>query len=323
MSAGLVSVIVLTWNSRSFLEDCLASVRAQTHPEVEVIVVDNASTDGSADLVRRLHPEAILVEDRENLGFCGGNNVGLKRARGVYILFLNADARLEPTYLEEALKAFDGADVGMVAGKLLRFDRRTLDTTGQLLTRSRRAKERGYGEIDRGRYDLPGEVFSVCGAAALYRRDVIDAVSLDGEFFDEDFFSFFEDFDAGWRARNLGWRCRYQPSAVALHFRGGTQEGSRPSEGGGARRRQMTRRPPHVQAHIVKNRYLAMIKNESAGSFLANLPFILAWDLAVWSWLLVFSPGTIRILWRQRGLLVRALRKRRTLRARAALGLQV
>ncbi|HET6373199.1 MAG TPA: glycosyltransferase, partial [Candidatus Polarisedimenticolia bacterium] len=104
MSADLVSVIVLSWNSRKFLEGCLRSVLAQTHPRVELIVVDNASTDGSAELVRGLFPQVDLVVNDRNLGFCAGNNVGLKRAGGVYILFLNADALLEPTYLEEALK---------------------------------------------------------------------------------------------------------------------------------------------------------------------------------------------------------------------------
>lgn len=315
MSRDIVSVIVLVWNGRRFLDACLSSVLAQTYPAVELIVVDNASTDGSADLVRQRYPSATLVENTDNLGFCAGNNVGLKRARGAYILFLNADATLEPAYLEEALKPFAAnRRIGMVAGKVLRCDRRTLDTTGQILTRSRRVKERGYGRPDRGQYDRPGEVFSVCGAVALYSRALIESVSLSGEFFDEDFFAFGEDLDVGWRARRLGWRCAYQPSAVAAHHRGGTQEAS-----GGARgRRQMPRRPAHLQAHIVKNRYLTMIKNESMTSLLVNLPFILAWDFLLWLYLVSLSPGVYPILWRHRRLVGRALDKRRALRSRTA-----
>jgi GT2 family glycosyltransferase len=202
----------------------------------------------------------------------------------------------------------------MVAGKVLRFDRRTLDTTGQILTRSRRVLERGYGEADKGQYDAPCEVFSVCGAVALYRRELIESVSLDGQFFDEDFFAFGEDFDAGWRARNMGWRCRYMPSAVAAHYRGGTQSSS---TGGGAKRgSQMARRPPEIQAHIVKNRYLSMIKNERPSDFLVNLPFILLWDLRIWLYLIAFSPAAIPILWRRRGLARRAFEKRRRMRMR-------
>lgn len=243
-----VSVIVLSWNSLRFLEACLASVLAQTWPVVELIVVDNASEDGSASFVKERFASATLVESPVNLGFCGGNNLGLTRAHGAYVLFLNADAILDPNYLEEALKPFAAEGrVGMVAGKVLRFDRLTLDTTGQLMSRSRRVKERGYDEHDRGQYEEPGEVFSVCGAVALYRRSVVDAVSLDGEFFDSDFFAFGEDFDAGWRAQRLGWSCRYQPSAVALHFRGGTQKEST----GRAGRPQMTRRPPEIDRKSV------------------------------------------------------------------------
>jgi GT2 family glycosyltransferase len=308
----LVSVIVVSWNSRDFLPGCLASVREQSHPAVEVIVVDNASSDGSPALAREHHPSALVIENTQNLGFCAVNNIGLKRARGAYILFLNADATLEPRYLEEALRAFP-ADrrTGMVAGKVLRFDHHTLDTTGQILTRSRRVRERGYGEPDRGQYDRPGEVFSVCGAVALVSREMVESVSLDGEFFDEDFFAFYEDLDAGWRAQRLGWRCAYVPSAVARHFRGGTQDARRD---GPARRREMTRRPPVIQAHIVKNRYLAMIKNDSPAAFLRDLPFILFWDALLWGWLALRSPATLVLLWRQRHLLGRAFAKRRALR---------
>jgi len=316
VSAPLVSVIVLSWNSRDFLEACLSSVLEQTHPAVELIVVDNASDDGSARLVQERFPAVLLVRNATNTGYCAGNNLGLKRAHGAYILFLNADAVLDPTYLERALEPFASHDrTGSVAGKVLRFDRRTLDTTGQILTRSRRVRERGYGEPDRGQYDAPGEVFSVCGAAALYSREAIESLTVGGEFFDEDFFAFGEDFDAGWRARRMGWICRYQPLAVAAHFRGGTQSARRRH---GKKRLEMARRPPQIQAHIVKNRYLAMIKNETPGTFLANLPFILAWDLALWGWLAIFSPATILMTWRHRGMLRRAFAKRRALSARVA-----
>ena len=318
MSPPLVSVIVLSWNSRRFLEGCLASVEAQTHPRVELVVVDNASTDGSAGFVAARFPRALLMPQERNVGFCAGNNAGLKAAHGDHILFLNADARLEPRFLEEAIRPLaSDPRVGMVSGKLVRFDGRTLDTTGQIFTRSRRVLERGYDEPDRGQYDQPGEIFSTCGAAALYRRALIDSISIDGEFFDEGFFAFGEDFDVGWRARNMGWRCWYQPTAIAAHFRGGTQPGQ---EDTARRRGAMARRPAAIQAHIVKNRYLAMLKNDTPLSFLLNLPFILAWDVMLWGHLVLRSPEAIPILWSHRRLLGRALRDRRLLRQRAAAG---
>jgi GT2 family glycosyltransferase len=306
--SGLVSVIVVSWNSRRFLPDCLASIEAQTHPEVETIVVDNGSVDGSADLVAQRFPRAILVRNAENLGFCRANNVGLKRARGVFILCLNADAALDVDFLERALPAFESDPaVGLVAGKILRFDGRTLDSAGQVLTRARRIVDRGYGEPDTGRYDEPGEVFSVCGAAALYRRAMIDAVAQGGELFDETFFAFGEDMDLAWRARRAGFRAVYVPEARARHFRGGTQAGSRGLLG---RFSQMARRPPQIRAHIVKNRYLMILKNDAPGALLRDLPFVLAWEAVQWAYLLLAAPSTIPHLWRQRGAFARAWRRR-------------
>ena len=316
--APLVSVIVLSWNSRRFLEGCLSSVREQAWPNVQLIVVDNASSDGSASYVRAAFPEALVVENPENLGFCAGNNAGLRLAEGAYILFLNPDATLSRTFIEEAIAPF-GADarIGMVAGKVTRFGGEILDTAGQILTRGRRIRERGYGEPDHGQFDRPGDVFSVCGAVAFYRRELIESVAINGEFFDEDYFAFGEDLDVAWRARNMSWRCWYQPSALARHCRGGSQ--THPAQASWLGRHEMTRRPPAIQAHIIKNRYLTMLKNESAASFVVNLPFILAWDLVLWSWLILFAPRTLPILWGHRGLMRRALDKRRALRALGAL----
>lgn len=320
MSAGappLVSVIVVSWNSRRFLPECLASVEAQTYPAVELVVVDNGSTDGSADLVAESFPGALLIRHGDNLGFCRANNVALKRCGGVFILCLNADAALERDYLEKALPAFErDSRIGMVAGKVFRFEGRILDSAGQLLRRSRRIRDRGYGQEDRGLFDEPGEIFSVCGSVALYRRDMVEAVSEDGELFDESFFSFGEDMDVCWRAQRLGWRGWYEPRAVARHYRGGTRPGETTLSG---RFFQMAGRPHHLRAHIIKNRYLMILKNDSPGAFLRDLPFILAWEALQWGWLILCSPGTLPHLWRSRGLAARALRRRRT-RAAAAEG---
>lgn len=307
--APRVSVIVVSWNSREFLPGCLASVEAQTHPDVETIVVDNGSADGSADLVAERFPGATLIRNRENAGFCKANNAALKRSTGLFILCLNADAVLEPDFLETALPAFEVSPlVGMVAGKILRFDRRTLDSAGQVLTRARRIRDRGYGEPDTGRFDASCEIFSVCGAVALYRRATVEAVSRDGQFFDESFFSFGEDMDVAWRAQRAGWKGRYVPQAGARHFRGGTQPGGASALG---RLSQMARRPSSTRAHIVKNRYLMILKNDTLGSFVRDLPFIAAWEVLQWGYILVAAPGTIPHLWRHRSSLARAWRLRR------------
>ncbi len=312
----LVSVIVVSWNSLRFLPGCLESVAAQSWPAVETIVVDNGSTDGSADLVAERFPDARLIRNPENLGFCRANNLGLMLCRGLFILCLNADAVLERDYLEKATPAFEAdPEVGAVAGKVGRFEEGVLDSAGQVLTRARRIRDRGYGERDAGRYEEPCDVFSVCGAVALYRRRMIDAIAPGGELFDEAFFSFGEDMDVCWRARRAGWRVRYVPEARARHYRGGSQSAAAARWG---RFSSMARRPHEIRAHIVKNRYLMIVKNDSAWAVLRDLPFILAWEAVQWSWLLAASPGTLPHLWRFRKELARAWRRRRSGETREA-----
>jgi len=313
---GLVSVIVVSWNSARFLPECLRSIEAQTHPDVETIVVDNGSTDGSADLVASTFPKAVLIRNASNEGFCRANNAALMRAGGVFILCLNADAILEADFIEKALFGFTAIHrVGMVSGKILRFDGKTIDSAGQLLTRARRIVDRGYGEPDTGKLDEPGEVFSVCGAAALYWRGMIDAVSRGGEFFDESFFAFGEDMDVAWRARRAGFRAWYQPAAVARHYRGGSQAGRRGLLG---RFFQTARRPAPIRAHIVKNRWMMILKNDTRADFIRNLPHIAAWEICQAAWLILLAPGTIPHLWRARGAIARAWRLRRESPAGAA-----
>lgn len=305
-----VSVIVVSWNSASFLRGCLGSVLAQTHRNLELLVVDNGSADGSAELVAREFPGAVLIRNARNEGFCKANNQALKRSGGVHILCLNADAVLEPGYIEAALRPLrEDPSVGLVAGRVLRFDGTTLDSAGQELTRARRIRDRGYGLQAAGLYEEPCEVFSVCGAVAMYRRRMIDAISERGELFDESFFSFGEDMDVAWRARRAGWKARYEPEARARHYRGGSQQESRSILG---RASQMARRPPLIRAHIVKNRYLMILKNDTAAGLILNLPFILAWEAVQWAYILLASPAVLPLLWRMRGSFTSAWRRRRS-----------
>src|SRR5262249_33861158 len=183
-----LSAIVLSWNSARFLDGCLGSLFAQREIALEVIVVDNGSEDGSVALVRERFPAARLLELGANHGFCAANNRGLAIARGPFVLFANSDIILEDRFCASAVAAFArDARTGLVGGKLLRFDRRTVDSAGQFLTRSRRIVERGYGNLDSSAMDAAGYVFSICGAALVCRREMIDEVSVDGEFFDQSF----------------------------------------------------------------------------------------------------------------------------------------
>jgi GT2 family glycosyltransferase len=285
-----VGVVIVTWNSARFLADCLQSLRAQTHPVAHLVVVDNGSADDSVARARAGFPEAEVIELGTNTGYCTANNIGIARAGGEIVLLLNSDIILDARYVERAVAAFASDErIGAVQGKLLRFDGKTLDTAGQALTRGRRVRERGYGEPDRGQYDAGGPVWSVCCAAAFYRRRTIEDISVQGQFFDETFFAFGEDLDAGWRARNAGWVAWYEPAALARHFRGGSSDATaadRPRA-----RFAILDRPPALRLHILKNRALTLLKNDRPSSWLLDWPWMLAQDAVQAAAAVAMSPA--------------------------------
>jgi len=304
MEGPSVSVVILTWNSRSLVGDAVASALAQQGVEPEVLVADNASEDGTADEVALRFPGRVrVIRFERNEGYAGGYNRALALAGGESLLLLNPDARLAPDFLARALPAFADARVGIVAGRLMRADGTTVDSAGQFLARSRRVIDRGYGSPLAASAERECPVLSACGAAALYRRAMIDDVSDGDDFFDPDYFAFHEDLEVGWRAWRAGWTAVYVPDAMAIHLRsGGVTTGALG---------RAVARPAWMTAHIVKNRYLAMLRHDRLGALLLDAPFILGRDLALWSVLLVRKPATLRLVAGHRDAFRRALAKRR------------
>ncbi len=214
-SQPLVSVVVVNWNGRRHLPTCLDSLRVQTYPHVEVIVADNASTDGSPDLVRESYPEVRLVALPENRGFTGGNNAGIAASRGAIVILLNNDTEVAPDWVEQVVAAFHRhPEAGLVASKMLLFDRRdAFHTAGDFYRLDGLPGNRGVWQRDDGQYDREEYVFGACGGALAVRRAVLDRVG----WLDENFFFSAEDVDLAWRAQLAGWRCVYAPAAVVYH----------------------------------------------------------------------------------------------------------
>ncbi len=212
--------MVVNWDRRELLRACLASLEAQTFRDFEIIVVDNGSRDGSAEMVAAEFPRARLVRNDRNRGFCAANNQGIALARGRYVALLNNDAEADPRWLEALLGAFAaGGDIGMAASKILVWEnRRVIDKAGHLIYPDGQNRGRGAGETDCGQYDRVEETAWPDGCAAMYRKDMLDA--LGG--FDEDFFAYADDAELGLRARLAGWRCLYIPAAVVYHHLGST-----------------------------------------------------------------------------------------------------
>jgi len=301
LTNGLVSVVIVTWNSAPFLRHCLAALAAQTYRQIEVIHVDNASTDDSAAIVRGGARATHIINDT-NRGFSAAVNQAVRVANGEFVLLLNPDAYLEPDYVSSLVAAMDG--FGMATGKLLKADTDLIDSKGIRMTRSGR-----HFDIDQGKPDSrqptadSHEVFGVSGAAAMYRTTFIHDVTVAGEFLDEDFFAFREDADVAWRGRLLGWKAVYVPEAVAHHVRTVTPE----------KRRALS---AAINMHGVKNRFLLRLKNEGLYLALRNAPFELTRDVIVIIATLTIertSLPALTWLWKNRR---RIMEKRRAIQSR-------
>lgn len=289
----LVSVGIVTWNSESHIATCLGRLEEQRYPNLEVIVVDNGSVDRSIELVRQCWPAARVIENGGNEGFCRAHNAAIRASRGEYYLALNPDVQLLPGFLERLVLAMEDSPArGAAMGKLLgpsSDDPPIIDAAGLMIDRRRHQYLRGRGEPDRGQYDTAEEIFGADGAAALYRRAMLEDVKIEGQYFDEQFFAYMEDVDLAWRARLLGWRCWYDPSAVATHVRT-FQPG----------RRRARSRPMRRMA--VKNRYLMLLKNEGREEWRRDWWRILGYDVGIWGYILLLeqsSVGALGLLGRQ------------------------
>ncbi len=262
MSLLPVSVGIVTWRPDALLARCIASVRAQDHPSIELRVWDNETTAESRALVSSLTSDEERTFSAANRGFADGHNKLISASTGAYYLCLNPDAVLEPGYvgrLVEALEANPSA--GSATGRLLRLDDDSvIDSTGIVMTPDQRHLDRGAGESASGRYlDGPEPIFGPSGAVALYRRAMLEDVAFRGEYFDSAFFAYREDADLAWRAQWRGWTSLYVPAAVARHRRRVTPE----------RRSAL---PAEINRYSVRNRFLLRLKNQSFG---------LAWRFAV------------------------------------------
>jgi GT2 family glycosyltransferase len=287
-----VSVTIVTYNSGRFIKRCLDSVLEEKYTNKEIIVVDNASTDGTVDILEQFEGRVKIVYNEENIGFAAAQNQAIRMGRGEWILTLNPDVLLDNDFIQELVDAGKvDSKVGTVCGKLLTIlatfdlpEKQLVDSTGIYFTPMLRHLDRGSQEVDNGHYLKPEYVFGATAAAALYRRAMIDDVAIDGEFFDPDFFVYREDADVAWRAQLLGWRCIYTPDARGYHVRNVLP----------GNRRAL---PPEINMHSVKNRFLMRIKNITPDLYRRNWLSITTRDLLVASACLLHEQTSLRAFW--------------------------
>jgi len=311
MPGPTVCVAIVTYNSARYIRRCLETVLRQRGVPVEIVVADNASTDGTVAALGEFAGRVRVINCGRNLGFAAAQNRAIRSSQTEWVLTLNPDVLLRAGFIAALVEAGQtDPEAGAVCGKLLSIgpgfqplkDPR-IDSTGICFTPALRHFDRGWGEPDRGAYSSPEYVFGASAAAALYRREMIDDVAIGGDFFDPDFFVYREDADVAWRAQLLGWRTLYTPAAEAFHVRSVTP----------ANRRSL---PALINMHSVKNRFLMRVKNVTPGVYRRCWLSATLRDAVVVGASFVWEPTSAVAFWHVARCLPRALARRRIIMSR-------
>jgi GT2 family glycosyltransferase len=266
-----VSIIIPNWNGLRFLETCLKSVQQQSHKQVRILVVDNASSDGSLEFIRTKFPSVAILALERNYGFSAAVNRGILATSDDYVGLLNNDTESDPHWVENCLRALEGhADIGYVACQVLDFYKRSrLDSAGDLLTKTGLPLKRGMDQPAVGEFLTPRRVFGATAGAALYRREMFEKVG----FFDAGYYMYLEDVDWCLRAALLGIRCMYVPEAKVYHIEGGSD----PLRASYLACWQTERKSFHTPERtywITRNRIRMLAKNYPAALLVKRLPWI-------------------------------------------------
>lgn len=276
-----VSIGIVTWNSSRYIKKCLELLNAQTYKDIELIIIDNNSEDNTIQIIENTSPQAKIIKSKENLGFCGGHNLGIDLSIGQYYMPYNPDIFAEENYVEEMVKAIEHSDdIGSVSGKLLRYDpasnRKTniIDSTGVFFQKNRRSLDRGSEELDVGQFEIMEYVFGASGAAPLYRKKALEDIRIGNEYFLEYFFAYREDVDLAWRLQHRAWKCIYTPKGVAFHVRTNTP----------LKRKEMS---DLVNMHSVKNRMIMLLQNETKLGLIYDGFIFLSYELMIFMYIFI------------------------------------
>ena len=302
----LVSLCIPCYNAMKFLPISLPSIMSLKYPNLELILVDDKSTDDSVEYVKKNFPQFRIVQNPTNRGFAHTANNCFKEAKGKYFFLVNQDTVHEPDYINICVERLENdPTIGVIGGKIYKYDfdkkekTNIIDTVGEIILANRRVIDEGQGVEDHGEYQTAGEVFAISGQNPIYRREAllevaypgksIEANSI-GEVFDEDLFMYKEDVDLGWRLRLFGWKAWYEPKAVAWHGRGTSAVKRLKNREIISNRGLLSK---FQKFHSIKNRYLLMLKNEFASEYIKNIPRIWWTDLLYFGYNLIYDTKNI------------------------------
>lgn len=348
MHTPLVSLIIIGYNSKKFLKTCFDAILGQDYAgPLELIFIDNNSSDDSVEWTQRTYGTRLtVIKNRENIGYTGAANQGIRKAVGKYVVITNPDIIYTPEYFTRAIEHMEKDDkIAALTGKVVKYDfeagapTNLIDTVGLAIFRSRRVIDDGQGLVDDGRFDDGAQgatgsdrgvaasghqVFGISGACPIYRALALDDVkiSIEGpngdtetEVLDGNFFMYKEDVDLSWRLTLLGWKCWYDPRAIAYHGRG-TGVKQRFTVGQVVNERDGL--TPFQKTYSYRNQRLMQLKNELWGNFWHDILYIAAREIGTLVYVTFREPYMWKSIWQMMKLIPSTLRKRRQIMSRVA-----
>lgn len=299
---GLVSVIIPNWNGKKFLKGCLDSLLESNYPQLQVVIVDNGSKDGSVEFLESNYKQVRLIKFEKNTGFSVAVNAGIRHSNGEFVALLNNDTVVDPSWISEMMRVLkEHPEAGSAACKMVAYDDHSLlDGAGDGYRRGGLPGRIGHRELDSGQFDHERYILGPCGGAALYRRSMLDDIGL----FDEDYFAYLEDVDIGLRAQAAGYKCFYTHKAVMYHLGCGTT-------GSGYH--------PLVVKLSAQNNLNTIVKNIPIDLLIKFLPQIIYWQAYYFAVVIVRGGQVLPFLhgtWNALCLLPKMLNKRAQINAK-------
>lgn len=282
---SLVNIIILNWNGELHIHKCIEYILMQSYTNIEIIIVDNASTDGSLKKIKRKYPNFLYIENNTNRGYAIGMNQGIKRSKGEFIIALNQDVCLHENFINECVKRIEkDKKIGVISGRVYSW-------VGDQLTNNIRKGEsekfylrkrfQGFGGIKTSKEEY---VFGATGSFPFLRRKMLeDIYKVNGDYFDEMYESGWEDLDLFFRMHLRGWKCLFLPNAYGWHVGSGSVQG----------KDTLLTKPFNYRVKILRNRYFTIIKNLPTQVVIWLFPWILLTEICMIPYFLIKSPVTL------------------------------
>jgi GT2 family glycosyltransferase len=293
-----LSVVIVNWNGEKYLYKCIESLLNQTLNDMEIVFVDNSSTDNSLKLVQENFNKKLKIVSNINNGYAGGANVGINYSNSDYVAIINPDVVFDPEYMERCCDFLEkNYKVAAVTGKLLKYDFDTneklnvIDSVGISVRHDRYAYDIGQNEVDIGKYDATNRVFAICGAAAVFKKESLEKIKYENEYFDEDFFAYKEDIDLCWRLNWAGFKCFYIHDALAYHGRAMNS-----AIGFFEKIKNRKIQSAYLKGISFRNHYLMILKNDTKKTMRKDFLFLLIRLIKFLVFSLVFERSNYRYI---------------------------